>query len=258
MVTTHEIEGLLERYAEWIGEHASLRQVDGWVQVTLPFLDRHNDYLQVLVTRRGDRFVLTDDSYVIEDLITSGCRLNTPHRQALLRQTLQGFGVELTDENALRIETDEHDFPVQHQIFVQAMFAVNDLFYAAAPNVKRMFLEDVSNWLDRQVEVTYHADVSYPGRSGYVHRFDFLIPRTAERGERIVQTLARPSRQAAERAAFRWVDTEGSRSPDALGLALLNDSDELIVSGVAEALERYDLEPVPWSERQRIVPLLRR
>jgi len=52
VVTTHEIEGLLERYAEWIGEHASLRQVDGWVQVTLPFLDRHNDYLQVLVTRR--------------------------------------------------------------------------------------------------------------------------------------------------------------------------------------------------------------
>src|SRR5208282_6825471 len=78
---------------------AILRQVNGsWVEITTPYLDRHNDALQIYVRRENDGFVLTDDSYIVHDLESSGCKLDTEKRKDLLGMTLKGFGVKLNGE----------------------------------------------------------------------------------------------------------------------------------------------------------------
>ena len=61
----NEIQGLLDEYARWLKEKTLIRQVDEWVKITTPYLDRHNDY------------VLTDAGYILQDLELSGCRLDT-------------------------------------------------------------------------------------------------------------------------------------------------------------------------------------
>jgi hypothetical protein len=45
--------------------------------------------------------------------------------------TLSGFGVKLRDE-ALEVQSTADTFPLKKHSLVQAMLAVNDLFYLAA------------------------------------------------------------------------------------------------------------------------------
>ncbi len=43
-----EIEGLLNSYRAWLKEKTTLREANGeWVEITTPYLDRHNDALQI-------------------------------------------------------------------------------------------------------------------------------------------------------------------------------------------------------------------
>jgi hypothetical protein len=53
------------------------KRIHGWLEITTPFVDRHNDYLQIYATQEHDRYLLTDDGYMIEDLEQSGCNLDT-------------------------------------------------------------------------------------------------------------------------------------------------------------------------------------
>src|SRR5262245_15785892 len=90
----HDIERLLEAYHSWLKERSVLRQVDQWVEITTPYVDRHNDYIQIYAKRANGGFVLTDDGYTIEDLEQGGCKLESRKRQDLLTMTLNGFGVQ--------------------------------------------------------------------------------------------------------------------------------------------------------------------
>jgi hypothetical protein len=104
------IQLLLDQYSKWLKDRTHLRQVDDWVGITTPFLDRHNDYMQIYVRRDNGAWVLTDGGHTVRDLESSGCGLSTPKRQELLRTTLNGFGVRM-DEDALSVSASKEDFP---------------------------------------------------------------------------------------------------------------------------------------------------
>ena len=90
-----DIQKLLDDYTAWLRDKTSLREVADWVEITTPYLDRHNDYIQIYAKKANGSFVLTDDGYTIGDLEQNGCKLNSPKRQDLLKMTLNGFGVQL-------------------------------------------------------------------------------------------------------------------------------------------------------------------
>ena len=98
-----------------------------WVEITTPYLDRHNDALQIYARSENGAFVLTDDSYIIHDLEASGCKLDTEKRKDLLQMTLNGFGVKLNHE-AIEVQATPENFPLRKHNLIQAMLAVNDLF----------------------------------------------------------------------------------------------------------------------------------
>lgn len=246
----NEIQALLDRYNEWLKERTILREVADWAEITTPYLDRHNDYLQIYAKRVNGSFVLTDDGFTIEDLQQSGCRLDSAKRQSLLKMTLNGFGVQL-NEGRLEIRTSPDNFPLKKHSLVQAMLAVNDLFYLAVPIVTSIFYEDVTSWLDIN-DVRYTPKVKFTGKSGYDHVFDFVIPKSPRKPERIVQTINQPSKDTAESLAFAWIDTKQVRSPDSKAFAFLNDSEHSVPSPVIEALRNYDVNPVPWSARESV------
>ena len=245
-----EIQKLLEEYAKWLKDNTTLRQVEECIEITTPYLDRHNDYIQIYAKQENNGYVLTDDSYTIEDLKLSGCNLDTKKRKDLLTMTLNGFGVSLKDE-ALEINASKERFALQKHNLIQAIIAVNDLFYLAEPMVKSLFLEDVTSWLDFH-EVRYTPQVKFTGQSGYDHLFDFVIPKSKKKPERIVKTINRPNRETAQAIAFSWIDTKGVRPPDSQAYAFLNDSDRKISSNVLEALRNYKLMPVLWSKRDMV------
>lgn len=247
-----EIEKLLHDYRAWLRDKTTLRDVNGdWVEITTPYLDRHNDAIQIYVRAENGGYILTDDSYTIHDLEASGCGLHTEKRQDLLKMTLQGFGVKLQNE-ALQVNASADNFPVRKHNLIQAMLAVNDLFYLAKPVVESLFFEDVVAWLDVN-EIRYTPKVKFTGTSGYDHLFDFVIPKSRRQPERIVQAITRPTRDTALTFINAWTDTRQVRPPESKALAVLNDTEQQIPGNVIEALRNYKIQPVPWYDRAQVV-----
>jgi len=245
-----EIQALIDRYVVWLKDKTVLRQVNGWVEITTPYLDRHNDYLQIYVQRENGHYILTDDGYILDDLQQTGCKLDTPKRQHLLELTLMGFGVQLQN-GRLEVKTSADSFALRKHNLVQAMLAVNDLFYLGEPIVASLFYEDVTAWLDAN-EIRYTPRVKFTGKSGYDHLFHFVIPKSRKQPERILHAITKPSRETAESLAFSWIDTKDTRATDSRAFAFLNDTVQTVSSAVLDALQSYEVNPVPWSNRDEI------
>ena len=246
-----EVQQLLDQYWAWLKDKTKLREVGGeWVEITTPHLDRHNDYLQIYARRQNGTLVLTDDGYILGDLIRSGCKLESPRRQTLLNMTLAGFGVLLVD-GRLEVHASPENFALRKHNLLQAMLAVNDLFFLAIPMVASLFYEDIVAWLDAN-DIRYTPNVKFTGKSGYDHLFDFVIPKSRKQPERILHTITRPSKDTAEAAAFKWIDTRDVRPTDSRAYALLNDQEQRVPQGVVDALASYDIRPVVWSAREQV------
>ena len=242
-----EIQVLLDQYWDWLRDKTTLRQIDDWVEITTPYLDRHNDTLQIYAKRQNGEYVLTDDGYILEDLEQSGCEIKGNRRTSLLKMTLNGFGVREVN-NELQVYASEDNFAVRKHNLLQAMLAVNDLFYLAQPLVANLFYEDVVDWLDEN-KIRYTPNVKFTGVSGYDHLFNFVIPRSDTHPERILRTINRPNRDRAQAMAFSWIDTKDVRPTESRAYAILNDSISTVPTNVLDALSNYGVRTVQWSGR---------
>jgi hypothetical protein len=246
-----DIQKLINRYIIWVKDNTKIRKIEDWVEITTPYLDRHNDYLQIYVKRENGNFILTDDGYIIQDLENSGCKLESKKRQDLLANTLNGFGIKKVG-NVLAVEASRENFNYKKHNLIQAMLAINDLFYLAGPIVINLFLEDVILWIESN-DIRYVPKVKFTGRSGLDHTFDFAIPASREKPERIIKAINRADNDTAQAMAFAWIDIKEVRQLNSKAYAILNDTDKNIQSSVVTALKNYNVNPVLWSERDNFV-----
>lgn len=138
-----EAQELMDQYWSWLRDRTSLRAVDDWIEITTPYLDRHNDYLQIYARRQGGGWLLTDDGYVIDDLEQSGCNISSPKWKAMLNSTLAGFGVQ-SENGRLVVQASPTDFALRKYNLVQAMLSVGDLFYPKSKKQPERVLRTVN------------------------------------------------------------------------------------------------------------------
>ncbi|MDY0325382.1 MAG: DUF1828 domain-containing protein [Candidatus Cloacimonadaceae bacterium] len=248
-----EAKKLVDNYALWLKESTDLRQVEKYVEITTPFLDRHNDHIQLYLSKEDESFILTDDGYTLSDLSISGCEVDTEKRKQLLTQTLNGFGVTRIGD-ALTVKTDLTRFAQKKHNLLQAILSVNDLFYTASPLVLSLFLEDVQAWLDKN-EIRYTPNISFIGKSGFSHNYEFVIPKSKAQPERILKVLSNPDRNVIQSLLFSWQDTALIRPQNAHLYAFLNDSAGLKESHI-EAIGNYGISGVQWSKREKYAKAL--
>lgn len=239
---------LIQGYYDWLRAKTRWREINDWVEITTPYVDRHNDYIQIYLRRQGNEWVLTDDGYTLADLAQSGCEIDTPRRKALLQSTLNGFGVQYVSDS-LEIRATEENFSLRKHNLLQAILAVSDLFYVARANVESFFFEDVALWLD-DADIRYSPRVTFVGHSHYTHQFDFVVPKSKQAPERILRVINNPNKDNAQSAAFAWVDTKDVRPADSSAFAILNDRDRKVSDAVQDALRSYDITPIVWSNRE--------
>lgn len=255
-MTTAKLEHRLEDYWSWLRGETETRAIrdSDYVEITTPFLDRHNDYLQIYACQHDERWELTDDGYTLLDLEASGCDFSTKKRTQLLDLTLRRLGVQ-REGYELTVRVGDDDFPQKKHDLVQAMLAVGDLFHTASATVFSLFLEEVSEWL-RSHDIRYTESVKFTGATGYDHHFDFVIPGGRDVPERVLQAINRPDRARVERLILAWQDTRDVRPSNSEAIAVLNDIEQSVPTGSLDALSNYDIRPVLWSERDRAVEKL--
>lgn len=249
-----ECEKLIEAYVQWLRKGLSAEMLDKACELTTPFLDRHNDHLQIYAVKQDGKIILTDDGYILADLRTSGLDQKTPKRQSILEATLNGFGVRNKD-NQLFVEASQRNLGQKLHSLVQAMLAVNDMFVMAQPRVFSFFWEDVRTFLD-DYNIRYSPRVKISGRSGFDHAIDFLIPKSKKKPERFIQTINAPNKNTIGTYLFALGDTKQARGNGAEAYAFLNDQEREIGGDIIEALETYEVNAALWSKRKDFVEAL--
>jgi len=248
----NECQDLVNTYIEWFKQEISVEDIEGVCEITTPFLDRHNDHLQIYVKKAGDTLILTDDGYTIRDFELSGFKIAPWKREQLLHSILNGFGVRLQGDEII-VEARTENFPKKKHKIIQAMLAVNDLFVMAKPIVASVFKEDVENYL-RSHQIRFTPSVKFTGKSGFDQSFDFVIPASQKRPERVIKAINRPERQSISMLIFAWAqDTKDVRPMDSTAYGVLNDSEQTVSPDTESALQQYGIKPLHWSKREEYV-----
>ncbi|TAN23574.1 MAG: DUF1828 domain-containing protein [Acidobacteria bacterium] len=256
-VIREDCQKLIDAYVDWLRRGLSVEEIGEACELTTPFLDRHNDHLQVYAVRRNGTIELSDDGYTLADLKTGGLEIETSHRKALLQGILGGLGVQ-SDGTSIKVEASPGNLGRRMHTLVQAMLAINDMFMIAQPRVATFFFEDVREFLDHH-QVRYSERVKLAGKTGFDHAIDFLIPPSRQRPERLVQAIGAPKKDNIFAYNFLLEDTRKARGgerqePEAY--AFLNDQEQTVAGELIEALEAYRVIPAKWSERERFAEAL--
>ncbi len=251
-----EADLILGSYSKWLKNASKVEVLEnGATELTTPFLDRHNDHLQIYAEKRSpDLFLLTDDGYIVAELKSSGVDSRGPRREELLGRLLAGHGVALR-ESELQIEASVSNLGQRIHSLVQAMISVDDMFMLAQLTVQGIFTEDVSKFLDDH-DVRYTPQVKFSGRSGLDHLIDFVIPKSKSAPERVLQVLNTPRRDRVDSLLFAISDTKPSRSNDVAYYALVNDSRRKVQPEILHALAEYSVKARTWSDRDELVDQL--
>lgn len=247
-------EALVESYLAWVKARLTSETIGDWIRLTTPFLDRHNDFMEIFVKVDGDRLILTDDGYVLNDLEQSGCAVTSGRRRELLDQILSGHGVSLHDDE-LTIQANLSNFAQRKHLLLQAMLAVNDLFLTSRPIVRGLFLEEVEQFLTVN-QVRSVPNFQLAGKSGLSHAFDFAIPSWGQAPERLIKTINRPSKEKITSLLFAWSDTRAIRRKPVQLFAFMNDQERPASAALVEACHNEGVEVVHWSAREQYVSVL--
>ena len=116
-----ECISLFDSYIEWLKQRICVESLEDICEITTPFLDRHNDHLQIYVKKPEDGFLLTDDSYVINDLRLSGFEITTEERSQFFNSVLNGFGVHQKG-NELFIEASREKISSEKALIDSSIF----------------------------------------------------------------------------------------------------------------------------------------
>lgn len=243
---------LKNAYIDWLRARISIDDLDGVLQITSPYLDVNNDRLQLYVINEDNTLKLSDDGHVINELEMSGCHIaNSKKRQSLLDLILNKFGVQKNGDE-LFVYANLENFAQKKHFLLQAMLSVNDMFMTTRENVTGIFLEEVERFLVNH-EIRFSDNISFIGKSGFTHNFDFVIPKYGNAPERIIKAINNPKRDTAQSLIFSWNETRETRKSKAVMYAFLNDDERNVSHAVITAFQQYGIKTIQWSDKNQYI-----
>ena len=243
-----DIQILVDEYAAWLKSEITFERVGEYYEITTPYLDNANDYLQIYVRQDGDEVYFTDDSATIHGLKMLGFQF-TPNRKTQLQKILNQYGVKM-DRDELITKAPIKNFAQKKHLFIQAILKIDDMFAISKSKIASLFLDDIQAFFEEN-EIFYSDDVQFTGISGFAHSYDFLLQRTKTKPERLCQAINSPNKSSMGNILFAWNDTKPSRKKDSQLIVILNDQNS-IAHGIEDAFINYDAKVIRWSERNRV------
>lgn len=239
------IQNLVDDYTSWLKSEISFDKIGEYYEITTPYLDNANDYLQIYVKQEGNDIFITDDSATMHSLKMCGFQL-TANRRIFLERILCQYGVSLHGDE-LVAKTPVKGFAKKKHLFIQAMLRIDDLFTVSKEKPASFFLDDVQNFFAER-EIYYSDNVQFMGISGFSHNYDFLLQRTKTKPERLCQAVNHPNKSSLGNLLFAWNDTKPARKNESQLIVILNDLDN-IAEEVEDTFLNYEAEVIRWSDR---------
>lgn len=240
-----DIQKLIDDYTSWLKKEITFEKIGEYYEITTPFVDNANDYLQLYVKQEGDNIYFTDDSITMHNLKLNGIQL-TQNRKIQLQRILYQYGVDLKGDELIA-KVPVNSFAQKKHLFIQAMIRIDDMFSLSKARVTSFFLDDIQDFFEEK-EIYYTDNVQFMGISGFSHNYDFLIQRSRTKPERLCQAVNNPNKSAMGNIIFAWNDTKPARKNNSKLIVILNDQNN-VARGIEDAFLNYEVEVIRWSQR---------
>lgn len=242
---------VIAEYLKWIKDNTVTKTVkEGKVcSISTPFLDRHNDHLDIYLSRTNDSLKLTDNGYTIADLKMSGFEINTPKRESILKTALNGFGVKMNGNDELYVDANSQNIGQKKHYLLQAILAVNDMFNLAQETIYSLFKEDVELYF-KSNDIFFSKDIKLTGKSGFDHNIDFLIPASKNKPERLIKAINNAIKDTVLSSIMAFNDINQTRETPTRNFVVYNDLERDVSKDVIGALDNYAVKHIPWSQRE--------
>lgn len=238
---------MINDYFNWLKSETTFGKINEYYEITLPYLNHDNDYVQIYIKQGTDGLIhMTDDSYTLSLLEAQGINLSIK-RKEILNKTLSRYGVNLSEKEITCIATP-HNFSEKKHMFLQALLTIDDMHMLSKGKVQSIFIDDVQKYLDSN-DIYYSENIQFPGKSGYPWNYDFLIQRSKNSPERICKAINTANKQNINNTLFAWTDTKQVRRDDSKLVLFLND-EKNIPESVISACQNYESRIILWSKRQ--------
>jgi hypothetical protein len=246
-----DCQPIISSYLQWIKDNTVVKTLEEGkaCSISTPFLDRHNDHLDIYLFKDNNQIKLTDNGDTINDLRMSGFEINTDKRKKILETTLNGFGVQMGRDDELFVDANLKNIGQKKHYLLQAILAVNDMFNLSQSIVSSLFKEDVEAYF-RANDILFNKDVKLTGKSGYDYNIDFLIPASKSQPERLIKTINQAAKDTVLSAIMALHDIEQMRGSNTGRFVIYNDTDKAASAESLVALNNYGVQPIAWSEKQ--------
>lgn len=117
--------------SEWLRNNSNYRELspgNSVLEITTPFVDRHNDFIQLYMVQQNNQIIIGDDAYTLTDLAMSGIAINNIETNRLINQIAQNFGIKQNERNELYIITEITSLTEDEHKLIQAIIAINNIF----------------------------------------------------------------------------------------------------------------------------------
>lgn len=246
---------LKEQFIKWFNNEISINKLEKYFEITCPFLDVNNDYIQIYVKfEENGKIYITDDGYTIDNLKLSGMDFFSDNRKSIFNSFLTKYNVNIDEKNKLFKYANEKNFSQQAFSLMQAMMNISDMFMLSKSRITSIFTDDVKNFFKKN-NIYYSENVSFMGKSGLYFSYDFLLQRSKDKPERLCKTVNNPSLQTFKNQAFMWNDTKKQRRIDSQFIVFLNDENSISQS-IIDAYNNYDIKTILWSKKEDSIELL--
>jgi hypothetical protein len=251
-----DIQKMVDDYANWLKSEIVISKYNEYYELTTPYLDRFNDYLQIYVKQdENGKITMTDDGYIIGNLLSSGISFKSgSKRKFMLDKIIRNYSLHL-DRTAITTVADAQNFPQRKHLMVQAMLAIDDMFETRPENIKDFFIEDIQAFFDSN-EIYYTRDFSLIGKTGSLYNYEFHFQRAKYKSERFCKAINRVRESNRNSTIFNWIDTQEKRNNEGQLIVMLNDENVVNDTDIT-AFKQYNIESVLFSRKQESIELFR-
>ena len=142
-------ELIVKRYMDRLYQDFRVESDDEGCTLTMPYLDRHRNFIQVYITKTESGATLSDYGDTISDLRICGLAIDNHGRRQALNEQLSLFGIEL-DGDELRMSSSWDDSPALLHEFTQGILAIGGLIHMATAEVEERLPEEAEREILRR------------------------------------------------------------------------------------------------------------
>lgn len=251
-----DINELNNTYTKWNKDNIHIVDQGDFVEITTPFVDNHHDYLQVvLYYNENGQLVLSDDGYTLNELTLYEIDYKrSSKRKEFLNQTLKSFGVTILDSD-LTITFDKvKDFPRKLLYLLQCILRLSDMLLTSRSTVTSIFYEEVGMFFDDN-NILKIPDVGITGTSGNENKFDYIIPASRVKKEKVIKTINKPNGDNFKYPLLSFLDIKENRAKSEF-VVIANDDVNEISEKFETSFTNHGISVLRWTERKTWIDTL--